>query len=383
MSSNEFTTTILKQHPSNKARVLEINTPHGAFTTPSFMPVGTRAVVNFMTPQDLKATNAQIILGGNTYHMLCHPGMDVIQAAGGMHKFMGWHGPMLTDSGGFQVLSLSKDKKLCKIDEAGAHFKLPDQGTWIHMTPEISLATQKIIGADIIMAFDECTPDVEDTVRILQAMERTHRWLKQSIAYHKAHPNSVYGHKQALFGIIQGGNHKRLREQSAQMIASSELDGIAIGGESVGFNMPKTLEIIDWVSPWLAPQKPRYTMGVGMNPQDLIDVVASGIDMFDCVAPTRNARHGALYCGRIVKENQWIRFESEYPQARINIKKSIYAKDEKPIMDNCTCSTCQQFSRAYLHFLFKQKSVAFSNLACIHNVHVMQSVCQAMQNCMT
>jgi queuine tRNA-ribosyltransferase len=381
MIKNEFSTTVLKEHPTNKARVLEVNTPHGTFTTPSFMPVGTRAVVNFMTPQDLKGTKSQIILGGNTYHMLCNPGMEIIQAAGGMHKFMGWQGPMLTDSGGFQVLSLSQDSKLCKIDDKGAHFKHPSNGSTIHMTPEVSLETQKIIGADIIMAFDECTPDIDDMPRIMQAMDRTHRWLKQSIAYHQAHPNSVYGHKQALFGIIQGGNKKALREQSAQVIAQSELDGIAIGGETVGFNMPKTVEIIDWVSPWLAREKPRYTMGVGMNPQDLIDVVAAGIDMFDCVAPTRNARHGALYCGKIVKENNWIRFESEHPQARINIKKSIYSKDESPLMPDCTCSTCQQFSRAYLHFLFKQQSVAFSNLACIHNVHVMQSVCEAMREC--
>jgi queuine tRNA-ribosyltransferase len=381
MNSNQFTTTLLKTHSSNRARVLEIQTPHGSFTTPSFMPVGTRAVVNFMTPRDLQESGSQIILGGNTYHMLCNPGMDIIQSAGGMHKFMGWHGPMLTDSGGFQVLSLSKDKKLCRIDETGAHFKLPDKGAWIHMTPEVSLATQKTIGADIIMAFDECTPDVEDKSRIMLAMDRTHRWLKQSIAYHQANPNSVYGLKQALFGIIQGGNNKSFREQSAQIIAESELEGIAIGGETVGFDMPKTVEIIDWVYPYLEKNKPRDTMGVGMNPQDLIDVVASGIDMFDCVAPTRNARHGALYCGEIVFENNWLRFASEHPKARIDIKKSIYAKDENPIMPHCSCSTCQQFSRAYLHFLFKQKSVAFSQLACIHNVHVMQSVCEAMQSC--
>jgi queuine tRNA-ribosyltransferase len=379
MPNNEFKTTLLKQLPNGHARVMKISTPHGEFLTPAFMPVGTRAVVNFMTPEDLKKSGSQIILGGNTYHMLCAPGMDIIQAAQGMHKFMNWQGPMLTDSGGFQVFSLSKDKSICKIDELGAHFKHPEQGHIIHLTPESSLATQKIIGADIIMAFDQCTPDVEDQKIITQAMERTHRWLQESIDYHQRHPTSVYGKQQALFGIIQGGNNRALREQSAEFIANATLDGIAIGGETVGFNMPKTLEIIDWVRPWLTPSKARYTMGVGMSPQDLIDVVAAGIDMFDCVAPTRNARHGALYCGKIVHKNNWITFESEHPKARIDIKKSIFAKDERPIMEDCDCSTCKQFTRAYLHFLFKQQSVAYSNLACIHNVRVMHKVCEVMR----
>lgn len=381
MSTNEFKATLIKQHLSNQARVMKVATPHGEFLSPAFMPVGTRAVVNFMTPADLTAAGSQIILGGNTYHMLCAPGMDIIQAAHGMHEFMNWHGPMLTDSGGFQVFSLSQDKTVCKIDEVGAHFRHPDNGSTIHLTPATSLATQKIIGADIIMAFDQCTPDIDDKRIIMQAMERTHRWLNESIEYHHANPNSVYGKRQALFGIIQGGNDRNLREQSAQVISSAQLDGIAIGGETIGFNMPKTIEIIDWVRPWLTPEKPRYTMGVGMSPQDLIDVVAAGIDMFDCVAPTRNARHGALYCGKIVKKDNWIKFESEHSKDRIDIKKSIYAKDDRPIMDDCDCSTCQQFTRAYLHFLFKQQSAAYSNLACIHNVRVMHKVCEAMRAC--
>jgi queuine tRNA-ribosyltransferase len=199
-----FKTEILGRHAHTRARVTRVTTPHGEFITPVFMPVGTRAGVNNMTPRELWDANSQIILGGNTYHMLCAPGMEVIEAAGGMHRFMGWSGPMLTDSGGFQVFSLSKNQALCRIDDEGAHFTLPGSNKTIHMTPEMSLETQKIIGADIIMAFDQCTPDscTEDEVKFI--MERTHRWLRQSVAYHEQHPNSRYGDKQALFGIIQG-----------------------------------------------------------------------------------------------------------------------------------------------------------------------------------
>lgn len=369
---------LIKKHPTNHARVTQISTPHGDVITPAFMPVGTRAVVNHLTPHDLTGTGSQIILGGNTYHMLCFPGMDILQTAGGMHKFMSWDKPMLTDSGGFQVFSLSKNSKICKIDHHGAHFKHPDTGQVIHLTPESSIEAQKIIGADIIMAFDECTPETGGRDAALAAMERTHRWLLQSKEAHEKNPHSRYGFKQALFGIIQGGSFRDLREESTQFILKADLDGIAIGGEVIGFDMAKTVEVINWVRPLLPENKTRYTMGVGLTPQDLIDVVEQGIDIFDCVAPTRNARHGSLYCGNIVEKNGWIAFESDQDKARILIKKSGYAKDEKPIMENCTCYTCQNFSRAYLHFLFKQQAIAYGNLACIHNIHVMQEVCRHM-----
>ncbi len=376
---NSFQTQFVKKHTKNNARVTKITTPHGEILTPAFMPVGTRAVVNHMTPTDLERTGSQIILGGNTYHMLCSPGMEVIESAGGMHEFMSWDKPMLTDSGGFQVFSLSKNGKICKIDQHGAHFKHPDTGQIIHLTPESSITTQKIIGADIIMAFDECTPEQGGREAALAAMERTHRWLLESKTVHEKNPESRYGFKQALFGIIQGGSFRDLREQSTQFILSAELDGIAIGGEVIGFDMQKTVEVISWVRPLLPENKTRYTMGVGLNPQDLIDVVAEGVDIFDCVAPTRNARHGSLYYGKIVEKDDWIAFESEENPARILIKKSIYAKDERPIMEDCTCYTCENFSRAYLHFLFKQQAIAYGNLACIHNIHVMQEVCRKMR----
>lgn len=371
------------KHSDNNARVTCITTPHGQVMTPAFMPVGTRAAVNCMTPHELRDAGSQIILGGNTYHMLCTPGLEKIQQYGGMHEWMNWQGPMLTDSGGFQVFSLSKNSQICQIDEEGAHFKHPDTQQIIHMDPESSLHAQKIIGADIIMAFDQCTPDSADKEMVIRVMERTHRWLIRSIAFHQKDVNSAYGHRQALFGIIQGGIFRDLREKSTafilQFIADNSLDGIAIGGETIGFDMAKTAEILDWIVPLLPENKTRYTMGVGLNPQDLIEVSAKGIDIYDCVGPTRNARHGSLYSGRIVADKQWIRFENTEEGGKVAIKKQQYANDDRPIMEACTCYTCQHYSRAHLHDLFKQKSIAYTTLACIHNIHVMHDVCRAMR----
>jgi queuine tRNA-ribosyltransferase len=373
-----FHCEIQHKHEHTHARITKITTPHGCFITPVFMPVGTRAGVNNMTPSEL-AVGSQIILGGNTYHMLCAPGMDVIKKAGGMHRFMGWSGPMLTDSGGFQVFSLSKNKKICTIDEEGAHFKLPMSNHLIHMTPAMSLETQKIIGADIIMAFDQCTPDSASRVEVQHIMTRTHRWLEQSVAYHQQYPLSYHGIPQALFGIIQGGIYQDLRQESASFVAAMTTDGIAIGGETIGFDMIRTVEIINWIRDLLPIDKPRYTMGVGMSPQDLLDVVAQGIDMFDCVAPTRNARHGALYCGEIVNEGHWLRFHSDYENGRLPIKKAIFANDLSPVMVTCDCYTCKRYSRSALHHLFKQKASVFTALASIHNIQVMHSVCTKMR----
>lgn len=372
-------TELIKKHSKTHARVTKITTAHGEILTPAFMPVGTRAFVNYLTPSDLINTGSQIILGGNTYHMLCSPGMTVIEKLGGMHNFMGWHGPMLTDSGGYQLLSLSANKKICTINEDGAHFRHPITGQLIHMTPTISLETQKIIGADIIMAFDECTPDTSEKEIVRAAMQRTHRWLIESKDYQVKHPNSVYGYPQALFGIIQGGCFEDLRIESTEFILSMELDGVAIGGETIGYNMPKTREIIEWLRPLLPDQQVRYCMGVGLQPQDLIDVVREGIDIFDCVAPTRNARHGSLYCGWVEPDGDWIRFASNEDRGRILIKKSIYALDNQPIMEGCNCHTCKNYTRGYLHYLFKLKSQAYMHLASIHNIHVMQEVCRVMR----
>jgi queuine tRNA-ribosyltransferase len=370
-----FRCELVAQYPYNHARVMRLTTAHGEVLTPVFMPVGTRAGVNNLTPQELLASKTQMILGGNTYHMLCAPGLKVIERAGGMHPFMGWHGPMLTDSGGFQVFSLAD----CRIDEKGAHFRISETD-WIHMTPEVSLQTQKIIGADLIMAFDQCTPDHCSLEEAKQVMQRTHRWLLQSLNYHHAHPNTVYGYPQALFGIIQGGVYERLRQESAAFVSSLDLDGIALGGESIGADMKRTKEIIHWILDLLPLNKPRYTMGLGMSPQDLLDVVALGIDLFDCVAPTRNARHGALYCGELVSEGQWLRFISDFPDARLQIKKSCFAQDFSPIMPSCACFTCKHYTRSALHHLLKQKAAVFTALASIHNIHVLHEVCARMRS---
>lgn len=377
---NIFKTEIIKQHPTLPARVTKITTPHGEILTPAFMPVGTRAFVNLMSPVDLKNAGSQIILGGNTYHMLCAPGMGIIRDLGGMHQFMNWPHPMLTDSGGFQVFSLSKNKKICKIDDKGAHFKHPLSGTVIHLTPDTSIAAQKIIGADIIMAFDECTPEEGGREAALAAMDRTHRWLQESIDAHTKNPCSAYGKKQALFGIIQGGSFLDLREKSAEQIVTANLDGIAIGGEVIGYNMAKTIEVIDHVRPLLPENKTRYTMGVGLHPADLIQVSERGIDIYDCVAPTRNARHGTLYCGKITLTEDWLRFDALEENGKVSIKKSTYVKDDRPIMPDCRCYTCLHFSRGYLHYLFKQQSMAYANLAAIHNIHVMHEICATMRN---
>lgn len=370
---------LIHRHAKTHARRLSITTAHGTFETPCFMPVATRAGLNCMRTDTLSDMGVRMMLGGNTYHMLIAPGMEIIEKAGGMHQFMKWPHSMLTDSGGFQVFSLSKNAKLCVIDEDGAHFKHPETLDVIHMTPECSLETQKIIGADIIMAFDQCTPDDYSEEQVLVAMDRTHRWLHQSVNYHQKNPTAVYGYPQALFGIVQGGKYLHLREQSLEVVNSLQLDGIAIGGESVGFDMKKTVELAAHLRPMMPEIKPRYTMGVGLAPQDLCDVVREGIDMFDCVAPTRNARHGALYSGEFAIKDDWLAFNSEFDNGRLQIKKRCYALDEKPIMAQCQCYTCQNYTRSHLHFLFKQKSILFAELATIHNLAVMEDACCRMR----
>src|SRR3990167_8213541 len=366
---------LIAEDNKTRARVIKFYTEHGAVTTPVFMPVGTRAGVNNLTIDELKACQSQIILGGNTYHMCCAPQMDIIKTAGGMHQFMGWDGPMLTDSGGFQIFSLSKNSKLCQIDEDGAHFTIPETATKFYMTPQVSMEVQKIIGADIIMAFDQCTPSDASHAKANEIMTRTHRWLEQSLDYHQANPNSCYAYKQALFGIVKGGIYEDLRHKSMEFIVNADLDGIALGGEMIGFDMEKTVATIRSVYANFPVLKPRYTMGVGMFPQDLLDVIKEGIDMFDCVAPTRNARHGALYAGKVIAQGDWLEFSSQYEQGRLQIKKAEFAEDNRPIMEECTCLTCKLHTRSYLHYLFKEKSPVFTAYACIHNVHVMHEVC--------
>lgn len=356
-----------------------IKTPHGNFQIPTFMPVGTAATVKSLDSTDITETGAEMILA-NTYHLFLRPGEKIISEMGGVQRFMNWNRPMLTDSGGFQVFSLgfgANKEKLAKVDEEGVTLKSHLDGTMKRLTPEISMDIQRDLGADIIMAFDECTPDDKGYEYAKEAMERTHRWAVRSIKqWEKNGKMSAQGKYQALFGIIQGSIHKDLRQESAKFIASLPFDGIAIGGETVGFDMKKTLEIIEWVREFLPKDKPIYTMGLGRDPQNVIDIIKAGVDMFDCVAPTRLARNGALYHGELINGN----FESKFENGRLNIGNAIYAEDSNVIMEGCDCKTCiDGYSRSYLRHLYKTKELSYYRLASIHNVRFFMRLSEQMR----
>lgn len=355
------------QDKNCRARTGIIHTDHGDIETPIFMPVGTQATVKTLDSSDLHDINAQIILGNN-YHLHLRPGEDVIAQTGGIHKFMNWPKPILTDSGGFQVFSLGLQKlkkeknggpngQLVKIDEDGVDFRSHIDGSKHRFTPESAIECEHKIGADIIMAFDECTPDDVPYEYAEEAMERTHRWAKRSLEAHLKNTNH-HGYKQFLFGIIQGAKHEDLRKKSVEFICGLNFDGIAVGGESIGYNMEATREILDWIAPYLPEDKPRYTMGVGLDPADLLAVVEKGIDIFDCVAPTRLARHGMLFVSPKVNDKH-----------RINITNAAFEKDFGPIDPDCQCPTCKSYTRAYLHHLFSAQETTSQRLASIHNLH--------------
>lgn len=358
---------LIHEDKNTGARAGIMHTEHGDIPTPAFMPVGTQATVKTLDQIDLLALDPKIILANN-YHLHLRPGEDLIAQAGGLHKFMNWERAILTDSGGFQVFSLGLQKeqlqsgdqgKLVKIDEDGVTFQSHIDGSSHRFTPESAIECQHKIGADIIMAFDECTPDNANFQYTKEAMERTHRWAERCLVEHNKN-TSYHGYKQFLFGIVQGANHEELRKESAKFISSLDFDGVAIGGESVGYNMEATENILRWVTPLIPKNKPRYAMGVGLDPMDLLKVVAGGADMFDCVAPTRLARHGMVFVS-----------SKQDPKRRLNIKNSAFAKDFSPIDAGCTCLTCQNYSRAYLHHLFSAQEVSGLRLATIHNLHFM------------
>ena len=372
------------------ARTGIMHTNHGDIQTPCFMPVGTQATVKALDNNDLHTSNAQIILG-NTYHLHLRPTEDTIAELGGLHRFMNWNGPMLTDSGGFQVFSLgfqkeTKEKqgkndsentntpnaKLSSIDENGVTFRSHIDGSEHRFTPEESIRIQKKLGADIIMAFDECTPDDADHTYARTALERTHRWAQESLDAFNAIPQ-LFDHQQFLFGIIQGANHDDLRLESTKYICDLPFDGIAIGGESIGYNMEATKTILELIEPYIPKDKPRYTMGVGFSPADLFAVVERGVDMFDCVAPTRIARNGALYNKAAGPDKKF----------RINITNAKFKKDISPIDDTCSCFTCQNHTRAYLNHLFAVDELLGYRLASIHNVHVMLNTMKEIRAAIT
>ena len=335
-----FEFEILASHGNARAGVF--HTPHGNLETPVFAPVGTQATVKTLTPAQLEELGASLVLA-NTYHLYLRPGDELVAKLGGLHEFMQWPHPMLTDSGGFQVFSLAQTRK---IDDDGVIFKSHIDGSTHRFTPEKSIQIQENLGADIIMAFDECS-DPNDHAYSKIALERTHRWAERSLVARKRND-------QALFGIIQGGIDPDLRAASANFIASLPFPGIAIGGLSVGETKEEMHAVLDLVSPLLPENKPRYLMGVG-TPEDLINGIARGIDIFDCVLPTRLARHNAA-------------FSSE---GRLNLMNATFIEDKRPLDEACSCYTCQTFTRAYLRHLVIAKELLAGTLLSIHNLHAL------------
>ncbi len=377
------------QEKHSRARTGIMRTDHGDIQTPIFMPVGTQATVKSLDSQDIVDLNAQIVLA-NTYHLHLRPGEDLIDQAGGLHRFMNLNKPILTDSGGFQVFSLGaqRDKsgenkeKLVTIDEDGVTFRSHIDGSSHRFTPESAITTQQKLGADIIMAFDECTPDSASVEYATKAMNRTHRWAERCLTEFtntKADWQTKHGYQQFLFGIIQGANHETLRQESAKAITSMDFDGIAIGGESVGYNMVATTDILQWIYPLLPTHKPRYTMGVGFSPLDLFEVVQQGIDMFDCVAPTRMARNGALYVRPVLYQKLKTGEEQNPRRLWVDINNQRFFADQSPIDPECDCSTCLNYTRSYLHHLFKAEELLAYRLATIHNLHFLLSLMEQIR----
>ena len=324
-----------------QARAGKLSTAHGDVETPIFMPVGTKATVKAMLPEELESFGAQILLG-NTYHLHIRPGEDVVKELGGLHKFMNWDKPILTDSGGFQIFSLAQ---LNKLSEEGVEFKSHIDGRKLFLSPESSMQIQMDLGSDIIMAFDECLAYPSERDAIQKSMDLTHRWLKRSKA-------AMTDPEKLLFGIVQGGLEYDLRMKSLEQITSVDLPGYALGGFSVGEPIHLMHELVPKVAPELPQKKPRYLMGVG-TPLDLILMVDAGIDMFDCVMPTRVARNGTLYT--------W--------QGKVSIKRAEYTRDPGPLDPECDCYTCKNYSKAYLRHVFMQQEIISARLNTVHNLY--------------
>ena len=347
---------LIKEDPRTRARRGRLHTPHGTIETPVFMPVGTAGTVKAMLPEEVKSLGAEIILS-NTYHLYLRPGHDIVREAGGLHKFMNWDRPILTDSGGFQVFSLGAMRK---ISEEGVKFRSHIDGSSHMLTPEKSIEVQNALGSDIMMAFDECAPYPADYSYVKNSLERTTRWLRRCKEAHKD------TERQSLFGIMQGGMYKDLRYQSAMEIVELDLPGYAIGGLSVGEPRELMYEVLDYATDYLPKDKPRYVMGVG-TPDHLFEGVERGVDMFDCVLPTRLARNGSAMTSH----------------GKINIKNARFERDFTPLDHECDCYVCRNYSRAYLRHLFKANEILSSMLLSYHNlhflVHTMQNIREAIE----
>jgi len=326
--------------PNTNARVGVFRTPHGLVETPRFMPVGTNATVKGISASQLEKTQAQMILA-NTFHLHLQPGESVINEAGGIHKFMGWNGPVLTDSGGFQVFSLAD---LNQVNDDGVSFRNPRNGDQIHLTPEKAIQIQMKLGSDVAMAFDQCPPYSSNQNLVEEASERTHHWLERSIQKHSKTD-------QALFGIVQGGCFPHLRVKSAEIVSQFDLPGIAIGGVSVGEPIDEMHKIVKLVAPLLCDTKPRYLMGIGTF-HEMAVAVANGIDLFDCVIPTRLGRHGTA----LVRGEKW------------NLKNACFRNDHQPIDSSCNCEACTNHSRAYIHHLIRSGELLGLTLLSLHNI---------------
>ncbi len=335
-----------------KARRGRLTFDRGVVETPAFMPVGTYGTVKGMKTDEVEALGAHIILG-NTFHLMLRPGTDIIEQHGGLHEFMNWDKPILTDSGGFQVFSLGKMRK---ITEEGVQFSSPVNGEKIMLTPERSMEVQRSLNSDVVMVFDECTPYPATHKESKDSMEMSMRWAQRSKDAHGDSPN-------ALFGIVQGGMFEDLREVSVDGLKAIDFDGYAIGGLSVGEPKEDMIRILDHTTPLIPQNKPRYLMGVG-KPEDLVEGVRRGVDMFDCVMPTRNARNGHLFVNTGV----------------IKIRNASHKTDTAPLDETCDCYTCKNYSRAYLHHLDKCKEILGSQLNTLHNLHFYQKVMQGLRD---
>lgn len=351
-TSKRFSFELDAVDTSTAARAGRLSTPHGIVETPAFMPVGTLATVKGLLPEQLRASGAQMVLA-NTYHLALRPGSRVVADLGGLHRFMDWNGPILTDSGGFQVFSLAHQRKL--TDEK-AVFRSHIDGSLLELSPERAVEIQEELGADIIMCLDECPPSGESIDRIRAAVDRTTLWAKRCQEAQKR-PD------QALFGIIQGGIHRVMRERSAEALIPLDFPGYAVGGLSVGEEPEAMYRTLDWTVPLMPEAKPRYLMGVG-KPEDILEAVCRGIDMFDCVMPTRNGRNAMA-------------FTSKGP---VRLRNAVHQRDERPLDENCECTACTRYSRAYLRHLFIAKEMLGPILLSLHNLTFYQTLVRQLRN---
>ncbi len=363
--TTDFTFQLIAEDPSCGARVGRVTTPHGSFETPIFMPVGTQASVKALTQEDLRDIDAQIILG-NAYHLFLRPGTEVLEQAGGLHGFMNWERPILTDSGGFQVFSLGK---LNKVTPEGVTFQSHIDGSRHHMTPERAIDVQLSIGADIIMCFDECTSYPATHKAAAESMRMTLDWAarckvrwQDAIASKAEGAPTVTNPGCALFGIVQGSTFEDLRRESAAGTVALDFPGYAIGGVSVGESKDEMVAAVEWTAPLLPREKPRYLMGVG-PPEDVLEAVQRGVDMFDCVMPTRNARNGSLFTST----------------GRLNIKNQQYRTEFGPLDSTCDCPACKRYTRAYLSHLYRAGEISALRLNTLHNLRFMLSLAAAVR----